>query len=450
MGGFLWSAIFFIIALGVLVAVHEWGHFWVARRCGVKVLRFSIGFGKPLWRRTDKQGTEYVVAAIPLGGYVRMLDRRVDDVAPEDMPFEFLGQSVYKRIAIIAAGPVVNFLFAILVLYLMYLIGVSSVKPIVGEVIPDSIAAQAKLRTDEQIVAVGGRPVRDWNEVTLEVVSHVGDKQLSITTAQPWSASESKVVLDIGNWQFDPDTVPPLRSLGIVPFRPAVTTTLGRVAKDSAAAIADLRVGDKIVELDGTPVDDWREIVAYISQRPDTTVGIIVERENKRTPVMVQLKAVERHGETVGQLGVLPLLEPWPESHTYLQQYGPVAAVSVAIEKTWRLMTMSVQMLGKLVTGDVSLKNLSGPIGIAQGAGTSASYGLVYFLGFLALISVNLGVINLLPLPLLDGGHLLYFTVEVFTGKPVPDWIQERGYIVGAMILLSMMSLAIFNDIARL
>ncbi|MBE1299984.1 MAG: sigma E protease regulator RseP [Alteromonadaceae bacterium] len=446
---FLWTLGSFIVALGILVAVHEWGHFWVARRCGVKVLKFSIGFGKSFWSKTDRQGTEYVIAAIPLGGFVRMLDSRVDDVSVADMPYAFDQQNVYKRIAIIAAGPLVNFIFAVIALYFMYLIGVESIRPVIAEIKPGSVLEQTEIQPNSHIKAIGERTVVDWESINLELVSHIGKDEMSVTVSQGGTFLETTYTVDISGWNFDPETESAIRSIGFVPFSPEITTSIGLVAEKSPADVAGLQVNDKIVELDGTPTENWEQIVQYIADRPNQVIGVMVERDGIRTPIMANIGVSERD-ETRGYLGVVPLREAWPKEMVFSNQYGVFGAVGAATEKTWRLITLSVEMIGKLLTGDVSVKNLSGPISIAQGAGASAGYGLVYFLSFLALISVNLGIINLLPLPVLDGGHLLYYLIELFSGKPVPESVQEIGFRIGGALLLVLMSVAIMNDIMRL
>ena len=446
---FLWSFASFVVALGILVAVHEWGHFWVARRCGVKVERFSIGFGKPIWRRVDKLGTEFVVASIPLGGYVRMLDERVDQVKEQDLPYAFNRQSVGKRIAIIAAGPIVNFLFAIFALFVMYLIGVDTVHPVIGSTKADSIASQAKLPEKGVITHIGERKTVDWEAINFELISHIGDDSMQITVKQPSGLSET-YDLDISEWNFDPDKVSALSSLGITPFRPKPTTELAYIAENSAAQTAGLQVGDKIISIDGTPAQKWEQIVRYVEQRPSQSITFEVMREGQMRTLTAIAGQRDVDGQQKGYLGVVSRSEPWPESYLFTHQYNPVSAIIKASEKTWRLMTLSVEMLGKLFTGDVSVKNLSGPISIAQGAGASAGYGLVYFLSFLALISVNLGIINLLPLPVLDGGHLLYYFIELLTGRPVSESVQEVGFKIGGVLLLLLMTIAIFNDVARL
>lgn len=445
---FLWSAASFVVALGILVAVHEWGHFYVARRCGVKVERFSIGFGKPLWRTTDKHGTEFVVAAIPLGGYVRMLDGRVDDVPPEFDGQAFNQKPVLQRMAIIAAGPGVNFIFAVFALLLMYMIGLQTVKPVVGEVTPSSIAATAGLPEQSEIIAVAGRTTADWEAVNLELVSHIGDARIPLTVR--YSGREQNVNLDVSQWKFDPDQQSALASLGITPFRPAATTKIAVVGDNTAAQRAGLQVNDQLTSLNGEAIANWAALVERVQQLPGATIELGIERDGRNQMITVTLDRKDTEFGQQGYLGVSPFAEQWPEGMIFTQQFGPVDAFIKGLERTWRLMTLSVEMIGKLITGDVSVKNLSGPISIAQGAGASAGYGLVYFLSFLALISVNLGIINLLPLPMLDGGHLMYFTIELFTGRAVPEAVQEWGFRIGGILLFTLMGIALINDINRI
>jgi regulator of sigma E protease len=446
---FFWSLGAFIIALGILVAVHEWGHFYIARRCGVQVERFSIGFGKPIWRKLSKSGTEYVIAMIPLGGYVRMLDERIDDVPADKADKAFNNKPVLQRMAIIAAGPGVNFVFAFFALWLMYLVGLETVKPVVKEVEPQSIAALAGIQPGDEIIKVGSRSTPDWEAVNLEVVSNIGS-ETAVVTVKNASNVEKELTFTLNGWNFDPDIESPLSSLGLTPFRPDPTLTVGFVGEGSAAAQAGLQPGDKLVALDGNALASWNALVDYIVDNPGQTIALDVERDGQLQTLRATIARRDTPQGQSGYLGVSPTFEPWPQGYVFTHQYGIIEAITKALDKTWRLMTLSVEMIGKLVTGDVSVKNLSGPISIAQGAGTSAGYGLAYFLSFLALISVNLGIINLLPLPMLDGGHLMFYTAELITGKPVPEAVQEWGYRIGGVLLFTIMGIAIINDIARI
>jgi regulator of sigma E protease len=446
---FFWSLGAFILALGILVAVHEWGHFYVARKCGVRVERFSIGFGKPIWRKLSKSGTEYVIAMIPLGGYVRMLDGRIDDVPPELENKAFNNKTVLQRMAIIAAGPGVNFIFAFFALWLMYIVGLETVKPIVKAVEPDSIAHVAGVQPGDEIINIDGRNTPDWEAVNLELVSNIGGDN-TVVTVRNSSNTEKELTFTLDTWNFDPDIESPLSSLGLTPFRPNPTLTVGFVGDDSAAKEAGLLPGDKIVALNGNKLASWNALVDEVVESPGEVISLAIERDGQQQTLRATIARRDTPQGQSGYLGVSPTFESWPEGYVFTHQYGIIEAIGTALDKTWRLMTLSVEMIGKLLTGDVSVKNLSGPISIAQGAGTSAGYGLAYFLSFLALISVNLGIINLLPLPMLDGGHLMFFIVEWITGKPVPEAVQEWGYRIGGVLLFMIMGIAIFNDIARI
>lgn len=443
----LWNVASFIIALGILVAVHEWGHFIVARWCKVHVQRFSIGFGKVLFRRTDKHGTEFAIAAIPLGGYVKMLDSRVEDVPASQQHNTFNSKTVLQRFAIVFAGPLVNFIFAILALTAMYMIGLTTVKPIIGNVTPYSIAADAGLQPNMEIVAVAGRETVDWEAVNLELVSHIGDPMIALSVTK--EGTQRTLSLNTTSWDFAPDKDSAFTTLGFRPYQPSALMSLGRIAENSAASRAELAVGDIILKIDGTLFTKWEQIVAYVQERPGQDVTITVERNGDVFERYVTLGYRDTDSGRIGILGVNPQFTDWPEEYIETRSFGLFAALGAGIEKTWRLMTLTTEMLAKLVTGDISVKTLSGPASIAQGAGVSASYGIVYFLSFLALISVNLGILNLLPLPMLDGGHLMYFIIEAVRGKPVPEHIQEIGFRFGAVILFGLMGIAIINDIMR-
>ena len=447
---FFWNLASFVIALGILVTVHEYGHFWVARKNGVKVERFSVGFGKALWRKTAADGTEYVVAMIPLGGYVKMLDERVDDVSAQDKDKTFNSKSVYQRIAIIAAGPFANFAFAIFAFYLMFLIGVPSIKPIIGDIIPDSIAAIAQVPNDAEIVEVAGKETRNWQDVNMALVGEIGSDSIIIKAKANDSQYAKSYELKTKDWQFSPEKQSSLTSLGITPYRPKVYNELALIGKDSPAEQSGLLAGDKLIAINNEPLEaGWLDFSKKIKLYPNQKVDITIERAGKLHDIMVTPEGVDQNGKLIGYLGVSPKAESWPQAYQIEISYGLFSAIGESVNRTWNLVTLSFDMIGKLITGDVSVKNLSGPIAIAQGAGDSAGYGFVYFLGFLALISINLGIINLLPLPILDGGHLLYYLIELLTGKPVPENIQEAGFKFGALALLLLMGIALFNDFSR-
>lgn len=447
---FFWNLGSFILALGILVAIHEYGHFWVARKMGVKVLRFSIGFGKPLLKWHDKYNTEYVIAAIPLGGYVKMLDERVDDVPANQRHLSFNAKSVQARIAIVAAGPMANFLFAIFALAVMYMVGVQSVKPVVGSITEGSRAEQAGIMPSQHIIKIGDDDITTWQDATFALMSNLGEESVEVIVRDKNLQPRVKT-LNIEGWKLDQQDVPPLSSLGIVPFRPQATLTIAAVTKDSAAEHANLQVNDTILAVNGETISNWQQLVNLITQSANKSLQFSVKRQDTIKAITVTPKGrIDNNGIEQGFLGVAPVVQQWPDGYVETRHYGPLDSIVRGTKETWRLITLSFDMIGNLITGQVSVKNLSGPVGIAVGAGTSVSYGLVAFLSFLALISVNLGVFNLLPLPVLDGGHLMYYIIELFRKKPVSEKTQEFGFKVGALLLIFLTCFALFNDVSRL
>lgn len=446
----LWNLAAFIVALGVLITVHEFGHFWVARRCGVRVERFSIGFGKALWRRTDKLGTEYVIALIPLGGYVKMLDERAEPVAPELRHYAFNNKTVGQRAAIIAAGPIANFLFAIFAYWLVFIIGVPGVRPVVGEITPNSIAAQAQIQPGTELKAVDGIETPDWDAVRLQLVAKIADEHTTLSVAQFGSNQRQDKTLDLRQWAFEPDKEDPVSSLGIRPRGPQIEPVLSEVQVNSAASKAGLQAGDRIVKVNGQPLTQWMTFVTLVRDNPDKPLALDIERQGSSLSLTLTPDSKQVNGKAEGFAGVVPKVIPLPDEYKTVRQYGPFSAVLEASDKTWQLMKLTVSMLGKLITGDVKLNNLSGPISIAQGAGMSAEFGVIYYLMFLALISVNLGIINLFPLPVLDGGHLLFLAIEKLKGGPVSERVQDFSYRIGSILLVLLMGLALFNDFSRL
>lgn len=438
---------FFVLALGILVAVHEWGHYYVAKLCKVKILRFSIGFGKPLYKRITSSGMEFVIAAIPLGGYVRMLDARVDDVPPELEPIAFNFQPVWQRFAIVAAGPLVNFIFAVFAMAAIGMIGRQTPVPIVGEITPNSYAAQSALSPGDEILAVGAHSTRDWRDVTIELSTFSGEENIPLTVKKS-NGVTTELSIPIEGWKIDPEQSDLFAAIGFQAYRPAPTTRMGYIGPQSPAEKAGMLKNDKILKLDGTSVENYSQIVDFIEQRPNQLAMMQIERDGALLELEVRFGQKE-DSPSEGYLGVSPYQEEWPQEYIQNIQLGFFDALADGSAQTWRLMGVTLDMLGKLITGDVSVKNLSGPISIAQGAGASASYGIVAFLSFLALISVNLGIINLLPLPILDGGHLMYFIIEWITGKPVSEAIQEVGFKIGGMVLFAVMATAIINDVLR-
>lgn len=449
--GFLWNLGAFLLALGILIAVHEFGHFWVARRCGVYVERFSIGFGKAIWQRKGKDGTEYTLAMIPLGGYVKMLDERVEAVPEHQRHMAFNNKKLWQRSAIVAAGPFANFVFAVFAYWVVYLIGVPAVKPVIGEVAPQSIAAQGGIVPGMELKSISGIETPDWESVNMAMISHIGDKQMAVTLTEPHSNVDVKRTLNLTDWSYDPERENVLTTLGLTPYTPAITLVISQLVDNGAAINAGFQLNDKIIAVDGEPIKQWQTFADLVRENPGKTLNVEVLRDNAPltlalTPAVKDLK----DGSKVGYVGIAPKVDAWPEDYRINLQFGPLESVAKATEKTWQLVTLTFDMVTKLVTGDVAIKNLSGPISIAKGAGMTADFGLVYFLGFLALISVNLGIVNLLPLPVLDGGHLMFFAIEAVTRRPVSEKIQDIGYRVGSAILVALMAIALFNDFTRL
>ncbi|MCR3755977.1 MAG: intramembrane zinc metalloprotease [Sodalis sp. Psp] len=450
---FFWSLAAFIIALGVLITVHEFGHFWIARRCGVTVERFSIGFGSALYRWHDKLGTEYVIAAIPLGGYVKMLDEKMDTdtVALDHSHKAFNHTPVWQRAAIIAAGPVFNFLFAIFAYWLVFLIGVPGYRPVIGKITPNSIVAQAKISPGMELKSINGIETPDWDSVRLQLLTKIGDSEISVDVAPFGSTHKERKTLDLRDWKLELDKQDPIVSLGIVPLGPRIELVLAEVRPGSAAVKAGLQAGDRIVKVNGQPVTAWQFFVAKVHDNPGQALQVGIERQDRAMDITLQLDSKPvGNGEMEGFAGVVPKVIPLPAEYKIVRQFGPLLALSQAGQKTWQLIRFTISILGKLVSGDAKLSNLSGPISIAQGAGIAAEYGLIYYLMFLALISVNLGIINLFPLPVLDGGYLLFLAIEKFKGKPVSKLVQDVSYRIGSILLVLLMGLSLFNDFFRL
>ena len=453
---FFCNAASFVIALGVLVTFHEYGHFWVARKLGVKVLTFSVGFGKAIWSRTAADGTEYVLAAIPLGGYVKMLDEREGDVADDEKHLAFNTQPVKSRIAIVLAGPMANFLLAIVVYWGMFVIGIPALKPYLGDISPQTIAAESGLQSGDEIVAIDGSKVSSREEVNLAIVRRMGETdKMTISVRHQDESMVRKHTLSLDNWQIDPKYPNPLGSLGIVFWTPKFSPELGEVLANNPAHQAGLKRGDVIYSIDNEIMKSWTDVVKMIASKPDTRLEFVIHRENEVINLAITVGSREVDGKKQGYLGVgRPELSSTQlkqiESMRYRHQYGYFEAIGEGIDKTWEITLLTFRFIGKIFSGEVSPQNLSGPITIAQGAGAFASYGFVFFLSFLGMISVNLGIINLLPIPVLDGGHLLYYFVELIRGKPLPESLQEAGNRIGLLLVISLMVFSIVNDIGRL
>ena len=440
-----------LVALGVLVTFHEFGHFWVARRCGVKVLRFSVGFGMPLLRWHDKKGTEFVVAAIPLGGYVKMLDEREGEVPADQLDQSFNRKSVRQRIAIVSAGPIANFLLAMFFFWVLAMLGSEQVRPIIGAVESGSIAARAGLSAGQEIIAIDGEPTSGWAAVNLQLVRRLGESgSLQLLVRDQGSTVDSPRELMLDKWLKGADEPDPIRSLGLRPWRPALPPVLAELDPKGPAQAAGLKTGDRLLALDGKPLDDWQQVVDTVRMHPDTKIMLRVERDGAQIDAPVTLAARGEKKAPSGYLGAGVKAVDWPPEMIREVSYGPVAAIGEGARRTWTMSVLTLDSLKKMLFGELSVKNLSGPITIAKVAGASAQSGVADFLNFLAYLSISLGVLNLLPIPVLDGGHLLFYLIEWARGRPLSDRVQGWGIQIGISLVIGVMLLALVNDLGRL
>ena len=440
-----------LIALGVLVTFHEFGHFWVARRCGVKVLRFSVGFGMPLLRWHDKYGTEFVIAAIPLGGYVKMLDEREGAVPADQLEQSFNRKSVRQRIAIVAAGPIANFLLALVFFWVLAMLGSEQVRPVVGAVEAGSIAAKAGLSAGEEIVAIDGEPTSGWAAVNLQLVRRLGESgSVQLLVRAPGATADTARELLLDQWLKGADEPDPIRSLGIRPWRPALAPVLAELDPKGPAQAAGLKTGDRLVALDGETVGDWQQVVDWVRGRPGGKVVLQVERDGARIDVPLTLGSRGEGKAASGYLGAGVKGVEWPPEMLREVSFGPLEAIGEGARRTWTMSVLTLDSLKKMLFGELSVKNLSGPITIAKVAGASAQSGVADFLNFLAYLSISLGVLNLLPIPVLDGGHLLFYLIEWARGRPLSDRVQGWGVQIGISLVVGVMLLALVNDLGRL
>ncbi len=443
---------YFIITIGVLVSFHELGHFWVARRAGVKVLRFSVGFGKVLWSyQKNPEATEYVISAIPLGGYVKMVDEREGEVKAEDLPFSFNQQTLPARAAIVAAGPIFNLALAVALFWAVLVLGETGIRPILGAIEQSTLAADAGFTEGEEIISVNDQLTPTWTEALGVIMAAALDNDESIkVTVKNTDQLEHVRTLQIAEKDAEnPDVF--YQRLGFKPWSPKLKPVIGRVLPDSAALAAGLQQGDLIVSADGTAIEDWMQWVEYVRNRPGTLISLIVERKDVRVPLTITPKLVVTEQKTEGKIGASVYVpEDLMKSITVEYALSPLAAIPVAFEKTYNFSLATLKMMGKMLIGRASVENLSGPISIAQFAGQSASMGIAPFLKFIALVSVSLGVLNLLPIPVLDGGHLLFFAIEGLKGSPVSEKVQIFFQNIGIALLVTLMALAMVMDIGRL
>jgi regulator of sigma E protease len=452
MTDFLYTLIAFVIAISILVVVHEFGHYWVARRMGVKVLRFSLGFGKPLWmRRFGRDQTEWAIAAIPLGGYVKMLDENEGEVAKQDLPRAFNRQPTLKRVAIVLAGPLFNFLFAILAYSILNMVGVDGIRPIVGKVAENSLAQQAGFRQGDVLLAIDGYKVESWDQRRLYLYEKALDRATVHFTVRDAEGRmherllnlSSLTAADVGAGLLE-------RQVGLFPSLPELAPVIGTLEEHGAAAQAGLQVGDRIVAIDGRAVDTWQDTVKAVNAAPGVALRLRIERAGQSLEFSVTPRQVESGGQRLGRIGVGVRIPELPADMRVLVRQAPLAALAEGVETTWRMSALTLKMLVKMLQLEVSTKTISGPLTIAQYAGASAQIGLDRFFMFLAVVSISLGVLNLLPIPVLDGGHLLIYLVEAIQGRPLSERVLHWGQQIGIALLFALMALAFYNDFMRL
>ncbi|HWR76881.1 MAG TPA: RIP metalloprotease RseP [Thiobacillus sp.] len=444
----LYTVLWFLVAIGILVVVHEFGHYLAARLAGVKVLRFSVGFGKPLLsRRFGRDQTEWVLSALPIGGYVKMLDEREGEVPAAEVHRSFNRATVWRRFGIVAAGPIANFLLAIVFYWALFLHGLPALKPMIGEPPAGTPAAQAGLVAGDEIRRVNGHDTPSFPDLRLNLLrAGVAGDALTLELADGRSVQLDAAPMQTENLEQDT-----LRPLGIVRFDPEIEPVIGKVLPDGAAARAGFQPGDRLIAANGKPLANWQDWVQLIRQHPAKPLRIEYERQGQRGELSVVPDAVDEAGQRIGKIGAGPKVDESTLAMLMTEvRYGPIDALWQGAVKTWDMSLFTLEMMGRMVLGQVSWKNLSGPLTIADYAGQSAALGWISFVGFLALVSVSLGVLNLLPIPLLDGGHLMYYVAEVFTGRPVSERTMEIGSRIGMILLLLLMSFALFNDLQRL
>ena len=439
-----------LATFAIVVAFHEYGHFWMARRAGVKVLRFSIGFGRPLFCWQGKDDTEYVIAAIPLGGYVRMADERDVEIAEVDLPRAHNRQPVSKRIAIAAAGPIANFLLAILVLWGLFIRGEVGIVPEIEAVAPNSLAEAAGLQTGQEIIAIDGRETPTVAAVNFALLERLGDSgTLTLAARYPGSDVFTESETRISEWlkgEKEPDL---LAALGVTIRVAPVLPVVGGLKEDGAAAQAGFLEGDLIISADGEAIPLWIDWVTYVRARPAQGITVELERKGTRQSLSVTPAVDVVEGKRIGKVGMSVALPVIPDAQQRHFDRGPMEALVASVKRTGDLVAFTFTSIGRMLQGRISPSNLSGPLTIGKVAASTAEAGWVSWFGFLALLSVSLGALNLLPIPVLDGGHLVFYGFEAILGKPLPDRVQTAGFQVGLVLVLSLMMFGLYNDLSK-
>lgn len=441
----------FLIAIFMLVTIHEYGHFWVARKLGIKVLRFSIGFGRPLWQWQGKDGIDYVIGWLPLGGYVKLLDEREGDVPTEQLPYAFNRQAVSRRLLVILAGPVMNWLLGLILFWLVFVIGVQQVKPIVGNVLPNSIAAQAGLPKDAQVLAIDNHPTSSWQKVLIAMIFRLGETGVMQVTALPMHETKpQQYTFNLSAWKVGGLNPDPLKSLGIIPYLPPVPAVIKKVQANQAAAHAGLLPGDQILVIDGQTITSWQQLMQIVQQQPNRNVHLLIRRADQQKDITMQIGAKNLDGKTIGFLGIQAIPPKWPESMKLTQRYSVLAAWTPAFQDTVLFSELNFVALGKMLVGHISLRGLGGPITIFTSASVAFRQGAVIYLNFLAFLSISLACINILPIPGLDGGHLLFLLLEKIRGRAFSVATEVLVWRVGIILLITVMVQATMNDLIRL
>lgn len=447
----LLTLFYFVLALLLLIIVHEYGHFLVARCCGVKVLRFSFGFGKVLASWRDKRGTEYAWSLFPLGGYVKMLDEAEGEVPKHERHLAFNNKSIWVRVAVVLAGPLFNFIFAFGALWLVLVIGIKSLAPMIDDVNTGSIAARAGLTAKQEILSMNGIKIASWRDFQYALLPLIGtDESVTLVVKSLKNGHQKTVSLSLINWQLDAKNPDVLASLGITPFIPTIPPIVGEVVSESPAESAGLQVGDVITSLNGKAISDWLDLVDYVKRHPGERIVLGITQQGKHKAFAIHVASEMNDGRAEGFLGVRSQRVNWPPQWLRLQRETPIHAIGTAFGQTVGLTSATFSLIGRLITGKLPIQSISGPVGIAQGAGESARSGLPYYLSFLALVSISLGVLNLLPIPLLDGGHLLYYLAEAIRRRPLSDGVKSFGIYFGLVLLVTLMIIALSNDLSRL
>ena len=453
MNEILQAIVFFIISVGVLITFHEFGHFWIARFFNVKILRFSIGIGRSIYiKRFGKDQTEFSIGLLPLGGYVKMLDDREGEVTEEEKKREFNSKPIWQRFCIVLAGPIFNFIFAIFIYSIIYSIGVNALKPIIDDVEPSSISEESGFVKGQEILAINGIKTPTWPTVVDSLVSNIVSE--NIVSIDVINADGDKQALNLNLSNISIDEMADgnlLNKLGLSIVKFELPAIIGEIEKNSPAEASRLLKNDRIIAVNSNLINSWGELVEIIKGNPGEYLNVEILRDETLINIQLKPENYQLDDENIGRIGVRPAINnDLYDSYYALEQYSIHLAILRAFHKTWEMSVLTLKVLAKMITGDASVKNLSGPISIAKYAGQSASIGMTQLLTFLAIVSISLGVLNLLPIPLLDGGHLVYYVIEFITGKPVSDSIQITGQQIGLVLLLGLMGLALYNDFVRL